>query len=191
MSDPVNTHKTAQERIAAAAGQLEDLTVVRYPDPRLRIESLPILSVDDDVRALVKRMFEMMFVSQGVGLAAPQVGVNVQLFVASPTFDPNDLLVMLNPKIAAELGWDEQEEGCLSFPGIYGNVKRRQRIIVEFMDLSGAPATLDLVDFPARVVQHEMDHLAGTLLVDRLGPMAKLANRKKFKDLEAQFADEA
>jgi peptide deformylase len=194
MSDCPNsssTPKTAADRVALAVSDLEVLSVVRYPDPRLRDESLPILAADDSVRALVARMFEMMFAAQGVGLAAPQVGVNVQLFVASPTFDPSDLLVMINPKIVAELGWDEQEEGCLSFPSIYGNVKRRQRIIVEFMDLSGIPATLDLDGFPARVVQHEMDHLSGTLLVDRLGALAKLTNRKTLKDLEAAFADKS
>lgn len=188
MSEPAPT--TAAERIAAAVSDLDALRVVRYPDPRLREETVPILAADDDVRALVARMFDIMFGSQGVGLAAPQVGVSVQLFVASPTFEESDRLVMINPKIVGELGWAEQEEGCLSFPGIYGNVKRRKRIIVEFMDLSGLPATLDLTEFPARVVQHEMDHLTGTLLLDRLGTFAKLANRKSIKTLEAEFADE-
>ena len=186
MSEPAP--RTAADRIAAAVSDLDALCVVRYPDPRLRDEALPIETVDDNVRALVSRMFDMMFAAQGVGLAAPQVGVSVQLFVASPTFEECDRLVMINPKIVGELGWCEQEEGCLSFPGIYGNVKRRKRIIVEFMDLSGLPATLDLAEFPARVVQHEMDHLAATLLLDRLGTFAKLVNRKSIKTLEAEFA---
>ncbi len=178
---------SAADILAAAAGDLDSLGVVHYPDPRLRAETARIDAVDDNVRAVVDRMFEIMFASQGVGLAAPQVGLSVQLLVASPTFEDSDRLVMMNPTIIAEAGWEEGEEGCLSFPGIYCKVKRRRKIVVKFMDLTGAETTLELDDFPARVIQHELDHLNATLLVDRMGQLAKLSNRKALKDLEARF----
>ncbi len=116
------------------------------------------------------------------------MGVTVRLLVASPTFEETDRLCLINPRIVAEAGWEEQEEGCLSFPGIYCNVKRRVGITIEALDLDGNEVRLELEDFPARVIQHEMDHLDGTLLVDRMGQIAKLGNRKALKQLEAEFS---
>jgi peptide deformylase len=179
---------TSAEKIAAATADLENLTVVHYPDPRLREQCSEIEAVDDSVRSLAKRMFELMFASNGVGLAGPQVGATVQLLVASPTFDQNDRLCYINPRIIAEDGWEQLEEGCLSFPGIFCNIKRRQRITVEALDLQGRAVRDELEGFAARVVQHEIDHLQGRLLVDRMGQVAKLANRQALKQLEEQFA---
>ncbi len=178
---------SAADILADAAADLDSLTVVHYPDPRLRAETLAVESVDDNVRAVADRMFDIMFASQGVGLAAPQVGLSLKLLVASPTFEESDRLVLINPTIVAEAGWEDGEEGCLSFPGIYCKVKRRKKIVVKFLDLNGAEAMLELNDFPARVIQHELDHLNATLLVDRMGQLAKLGNRKALKDLEAKF----
>lgn len=175
------------EKIAAAAADLAALRVIRYPDPRLREACSEVEAVDDDVRALAERMLELMFDFTGVGLAAPQVGVTVRLLVASPTFERTDRLCLINPRIVAEDGWDENEEGCLSFPSIYCKVKRRRDITVETLDLRGQLVRHELAGFAARVVQHEMDHLEGTLLVDRMSQVAKLANRKALKQLEAEF----
>lgn len=176
---------SSAEKIAAA--DLAALTVIHYPDPRLRESCTPIDVVDDAVRALADRMFEVMFVDKGVGLAAPQVGVTARLLVASPSFEPTDRLVLINPRIVAEDGWEDMEEGCLSFPSIYCKVKRRKLITVEAVGLEGQPVTEQLEGFAARVVQHEMDHLDGRLLVDRMSQIAKLANRKALKQLEAEF----
>ncbi len=179
---------SSADKIAAAAADLAALCVIRYPNPRLRETCADVEAVDDNVRAMVERMFELMFTSSGVGLAAPQVGVTVRLLVASPTFEQTDRLCLINPRIVAADGWDEQEEGCLSFPGIYCKVKRRRDVTVEALDLAGNCVRHELEGFAARVVQHEMDHLDGRLLVDRMSQVAKLANRQALKQLEAEFA---
>ena len=178
---------SSADKIAAAAADLAALRVIRYPDPLLRETCTEVEAVDDNVRAMVERMFELMFTSSGVGLAGPQVGVTVRLLVASPTFEQTDRLCLINPRIVVADGWDEQEEGCLSFPGIYCKVRRRASITVESLDLDGNPSRQELEGFAARVVQHEMDHLDGQLLVDRMSQVAKLANRKALKQLEAEF----
>ena len=177
---------SSAEEIAAA--DLADLSVVQYPDPRLREVCTPLEVVDEAVGALAERMFEVMFAGRGVGLAAPQVGVAVRLLVASPSFDEGDRIVLVNPHIVAEDGWEEMEEGCLSFPQIFCKIKRRKIITIEALDLAGRPIREDLEGFAARVVQHEMDHLDGRLLIDRMGQLAKLAHRQALKQLEAEFA---
>jgi len=174
------------EKIAAA--DLASLDVFCYPDPRLRELCTPIEEVDQAVRTLVDRIFEVMFAKRGVGLAAVQVGVTVRLLVASPSFEPTDRLVLINPVIVHEDGWEESEEGCLSFPDIYCKIRRRKLIVVEALDLEGEPMRHEMEGFAARVIQHEMDHLEGRLLVDRMGQVAKIANRKALKQLEAAFA---
>ena len=179
---------SSAEKIATA--DLPALAVVHYPDPRLRQACTPIETVDESVRALTERMFEVMFESRGVGLAAPQVGVTVRLLVASPSFEEHDRIVLINPRVVAEDGWEDMEEGCLSFPGVYCKIKRRQTVTIESLGLDGSPMTQELEGFAARVVQHEMDHLDGRLLVDRMSQIAKLANRKTLKQLEADFEDE-
>jgi peptide deformylase len=176
---------TSAEKIQGA--DLPALNVIRYPDPRLREDCTPIETIDESVRALAERMLEIMVDSRGVGLAAPQVGVTVRLLLAMPDPDGDDLLALINPRIIREDGWDEQEEGCLSFPDIYCKVKRRKLIVVEALDINGNPIRLELEDFAARVVLHEMDHLDGRLLVDRMSQIAKIANRKSLKRLEAAF----
>lgn len=168
---------------------LRELRLVKYPDPRLTETCVPVDHVDDSVRALAERMFEIMFASKGVGLAAPQVGVTVRMLVASPSFEDADRVALINPRIVSEDGWQEMEEGCLSFPNIYCKLKRRKVITIEALDLAGRTVTAELEGFPARVVQHEMDHLDGRLLVDRMGQIAKLTNRQALKQLEAEFAD--
>ena len=179
---------SSAEKIAAA--DLAALAVVHYPDPRLRQTCTPVETADESVRALAERMLEVMFDSRGVGLAAPQVGVTVRLLVASPSFEEQDRIVLINPRIVADDAWEEMEEGCLSFPGVYCKIRRRQTITVESLGLDGDLMTQELEGFGARIVQHEMDHLDGRLLVDRMSQIAKLANRKALKQLEADFAGE-
>lgn len=179
---------SSADKIGDTASDLRALSVVCYPDPHLREICTDVDAVDDGVRVLAERMFELMFTSNGVGLAAVQLGVAVRLLVASPTFQQTDRLCYINPRIVAQDGWDEQEEGCLSLPGVFCNVKRRLNVTVEALDLDGKEVRCDLEGFAARVVQHEIDHLDGRLLVDRMSQVAKLANRRALKQLEAAFA---
>lgn len=170
---------------------LASLEIVRYPDPRLREVCTPVDEVDDSVRALVGRMFELMFASRGVGLAAPQVGVAVRLFVASPTFEPDDRRVFINPRILAASGAQEGDEGCLSFPEISCKIKRSAHVVVEALGLDGRAFTEEADELAARIYQHEIDHLDARLLVDRMGSVALLANRRALKDLEQRYNESA
>lgn len=176
---------TGNEKINAA--DLDSLQIVKYPDMRLKEVCTPIETVDDKVRDLAKIMCKMMLESNGVGLAAPQVGITVRLFVASPTFSPDDLRVYINPRIIATEGSQEDEEGCLSLPGVSCKVKRANVITIEAQDLDGNVFQEEAEEFTARIFQHENDHLNGMTLVNRMGTVAKLTNRKALKSLEEDY----
>lgn len=178
----------AREKIAAA--DLSSLRVIRYPDPRLKEVCTPVDVVEETVAALVRRMAERMFAANGVGLAAPQVGVTVRLFLASPMFLPDDLHIYINPKIVRREGVVSEEEGCLSFPGIFCKVKRAERVTVEALDLDGKPFTQTVEGLHARIIQHENDHLDGILLADRMSTVARLAKRHALQLLEQDYAEQ-
>ena len=164
-----------------------ELKVIHYPDPRLKETCTPLERIDDSVRALIDRMFELMFEYRGVGLAAPQVGVTVRLFVASPTFEPEDRRVYINPRIVDGEGSQTGEEGCLSFPGISCKVRRQKIATIHALDREGAEFEETGEDLTARIFQHEIDHLEGRLLVDRMGSVSRLAHRKALKELQEAF----
>ncbi len=165
------------------------LRIIHYPDPRLRETCTPVDDpTDPAVGELVSRMFELMFESRGVGLAAPQVGVTVRLFVASPTFDPSDCHVFINPEIVAVDGRQDGEEGCLSFPDIHCKVRRHDTVTLRAAGLDGEIFEQTGKELTARIFEHESDHLDGRLLVDRMSRVAKLANRRALGNLEAAFA---
>ena len=169
---------------------LKSLKVIKYPDPRLSVVCTPVDEVDDPVRALAERMFEIMFADQGIGLAAPQVGVTVRLFVASPSFDPADRRVYVNPEIVCAEGSQESEEGCLSLPGITCRVKRSRVVTIRALNLEGQAFEETVEEEPGRTFrQHETDHLNGMLLVDRMGSVARLTNRRTLRDLEQEFQE--
>ncbi len=167
---------------------LPALRVIHYPDPRLREACSPVARVDDDLRALVDRMFELMFASRGVGLAGPQVGVTSRLFIASPTFEPSDRRVYINPEILDTAGKQDGEEGCLSFPGIYSKVRRPNVAVIRAQGLDGQWFEETGEELLARIFLHESDHLDGRLLVDRMGSVSKMAHRKALRELEDAFA---
>jgi len=175
----------SSEKIRLA--DLASLQVIKYPDQRLREICTPVETIDEPLIRLVERMWELMLDSRGVGLAAPQVGVTVRLFAASPSFSPEDLKVYINPRIVEAAGTVDEEEGCLSFPQIFTKVKRNATITLEALDLEGNTFQETCIDLHSRIIQHEIDHLDGRLLVDRMGTVAKLANRRTLKELEAQF----
>jgi peptide deformylase len=173
-------HKITQTDIGS-------LTILRYPDPRLREVCTEVEEFDAELRAMVERMFELMFAVKGVGLAANQVGASVRVFVASPTQDPADRRVFVNPRIVAAEGTVEDEEGCLSFPDITCTIKRSKAVTVEATDLERRVFQEVAQGLRARIIQHEIDHLDGTLIVDRMGSVARLAHRRALKNLEDDF----
>ena len=146
------------------------LSVITYPHPTLRYEAKPIRRVDANLKQLVSRMFELMYESRGVGLAATQVDLPIRLFVMNSTgqVDDGQECVMINPVITKPRGNEEAEEGCLSLPNVHGNVIRAKTIHVNAFDLAGHEINQEFSGFEARIIQHETDHLDGTLFIDRL-----------------------
>jgi peptide deformylase len=170
---------------------LDSLHIIHYPDPHLRESCKPVTEFDGELVALVERMATLMVQGKGVGLAAPQVAITRRLFVMSPSGKRDDLRVFINPQIHEPSGTVEAEEGCLSLPGIDVQVRRAQRIQVAAQDLHGKSFTLELEDLPARIVQHETDHLNGVMIIDRMGPSDRIATRKTLRALEENFRSRA
>lgn len=169
----------------------EHLKIVQYPDPRLKRASKPVTQFDDRLRSLVARMIELMHESKGVGLAAPQVGENLRVFVVNPSQEPGDDRVYINPELSeASRVEDCAEEGCLSLPGINAEIARATAVRIDAFDLEGKPFNDEQGGYIARIWQHEFDHLNGTLIIDRMGMLAKLAARKTLKELEDAYAQE-
>jgi peptide deformylase len=165
----------------------DELKIVVYPDPRLKKMSEPVTRFDANLRELVVQMFKLMREAHGVGLAAPQVGHNIRLFVMNATGEAGDDHVFVNPVLGDAEGQEEAEEGCLSLPDIRIKVIRSKRIMIKAQDLDGQPFERLAEGFIPRVWQHEFDHLNGIMLTDRMGPVAKMTHRKKLKELEEQY----
>jgi peptide deformylase len=162
------------------------LQIVYYPDPILLQRASPVVTIDDDLRRRVKEMAPLMALEKGIGLAAPQVGWPVRLLLAQP--DPaKEATVLLNPEIVRKSGSEWGEEGCLSFPGIYGEVLRAKHVSARAMDLSGATMEIEAEDLYARVLQHEIDHLDGILFVTKMRPADRAQARKKLDELRRRF----
>jgi peptide deformylase len=165
----------------------ESLKIVHYPDPRLKKPSVRITDFTPALKQLADEMFVLMRAEKGVGLAAPQVGKNIRLFVMNATGKPEDDRVYINPILTEAEGDEEAEEGCLSIPELRVKVVRAKKLRIEAQDLTGQPIDQRDEGFPARIWQHEADHLNGILLTDRMGPVAKIANRGLLKELEAKY----
>ena len=166
------------------------MQILPYPHAALRWKSKPIQEINDDLRRVVAEMFELMYAAKGIGLAANQVGLPYRLFILNLTADPeikDEEIVFLNPTILKRKGTTEGEEGCLSFPGMYGQVKRAAKIDVEAFDLNGECFEYSLDDLAARAVQHENDHLDGVLFIDRMTETARRELDPIISDFEAQF----
>jgi peptide deformylase len=166
------------------------MEVLVYPDPVLRRGGQPVTTFDAGLRQLADRMMTAMYAEGGVGLAAPQVGVEQKLLVLNPTGDANDRtgeLVLCNPRITRKKGREFGEEGCLSFPGIQAEVERWVEITVSYQDLDGKDQVLTTRDWLARIVQHELDHLEGVLFVDRLTAADKLRVKARLAELEDRY----
>jgi peptide deformylase len=149
------------------------LDIVLWPAPVLLAGTRPIEAVDDDLRRVVGEMRRVMFELRGVGLAAPQVGIARRLMLVCPSGEPGDEEVVLNPEVVESQGSEVDEEGCLSFPGIYGDVPRAARIRVRYSDLDFRRREMELEGFVARVFLHELDHLDGRVFIDRMTPESR------------------
>lgn len=170
------------------------MEVLVYPDPILRRPGAAITTFDEELRQLADRMMEAMYLEGGVGLAAPQVGIQKRLLVLNPKGDRADRsgeLALCNPRITRKKGREFGEEGCLSFPGIHADVERWVSITVTYQDLAGAEFTLETDGWLARIVQHELDHLDGVFFVDRLTAADKLRVKPQLQQLEEEFRAKA
>ncbi len=164
------------------------MTIPPYPADALRKESREVTPEEfgPELVALVEDMVETMYESEGVGLAAPQIGKNLRLFVYDISPDRNDPHAVLNPRIVEKGGADSMEEGCLSVPGLRGKVKRAMTVAIEGQDVNGEPIRLEGEGLAARVFQHEIDHLDGVLFCDRLSAAKRLFVRRHLKRMEEE-----
>lgn len=161
------------------------LAIVHYPDPALRRKARPIEAIDDTVRSVARRMIELMHEVRGVGLAAPQVGLSWRMFVVNATGDQGDDQVFINPVLRDPTRASEpHDEGCLSLPGITCEITRPMGITIDALDEHGRPISFTADGLPARAWQHEVDHLEGVLIIDRMTPADRMANRRAIRELE-------
>ncbi|KAL9235130.1 hypothetical protein vseg_009922 [Gypsophila vaccaria] len=166
------------------------LKIVEYPDPRLRAKNKRINIFDDNLKNLVAEMFDVMYRTDGIGLSAPQVGMNIELMVFNAVGErgKGEEIVLINPKVTKySQKITHFEEGCLSFPGIYADVQRPESVKVDAKDLSGARFSVTLSGLPARVFQHEFDHLEGILFFDRMTEDVLDTIREGLQGLEEKY----
>lgn len=155
------------------------LEILRYPDSRLHKVAKPVTQFDAALKQLIADMQETMYEAPGIGLAATQVDQHIRLIIIDTSKEKNDLKVIINPKIIAQSGEQEYEEGCLSVPGVYETVTRAEAITIEAQNADGETYTLEADGLLSVCIQHEMDHLMGKVFVEYLSPLKR--NRIKTK----------
>ena len=166
------------------------LTILEFPDPRLRTKAAPVAVFDAALKQLSEDMLETMYAAPGIGLAATQVNVHRQLLVLDVSEEKNEPMTLVNPKITTKEGTQVYQEGCLSVPGIFADVERAERIHVEAQDAEGNALSFDADGLLAVCIQHEMDHLAGKLFVDYLSPLKRDLVKKKLEKQRKHAAAE-
>ena len=163
------------------------LDILLYPDQRLRRIAQPVTEFDDQLEGLVADMAETMYSAPGIGLAAVQVGVSKRVVVIDISEEKNDLRVFINPEVSELAGKTETEEGCLSVPGVFAVVERARTVTINARDVKGHPFEVAADEMLSVCIQHEIDHLNGTVFVDYLSRMKQGRIRKKLRK-EAQAA---
>ena len=156
------------------------LNVRIYPDKCLLTRAKPIDQVDDHIREIANNMIETMYTEDGIGLAAPQVGISLRLMTVDLSEEKNKPQVLINPVITERSGEVQSKEGCLSFPDLYLEVPRAEKIKIEATGLDGEPIHIETDGLLSRCLQHEADHLDGIVFVDRLSPLKRPRAIKKF-----------
>ena len=159
------------------------LSVLEFPDPRLRTVAKAVTKVDAKIKGLIDDMFETMYEEHGVGLAATQVDIHKRIIVIDTSEDKENPLCLINPELIEQSGEEESDEGCLSVPGIFEPVKRAEQIKVKALDQQGQSFELEAGGLLAICIQHEMDHLVGKLFVDYLSPLKRQRIKKKMLKL--------
>lgn len=157
------------------------LSILEYPDDRLRQHARPVDAITPDITRLIDDMLETMYAAPGIGLAATQVNVALQVLVMDLSEEKDTPIILINPRLVSESGTEESEEGCLSVPGFYEKVTRAEKIRVKALDREGNPIDFDADGLLAICIQHEMDHLEGKLFVDYLSPLKRQLARKRVK----------
>jgi peptide deformylase len=166
------------------------MRIVHYPHPALRHPGKAVATIDKELRLQIGQMMDCMYEAKGLGLAAPQVALPYQLLVMNVTGNPAEKEreeVYINPVIIDRKGSVDDEEGCLSFPGLFQKVRRAKSITIRAYDLKGKLVEKVVNDLEARAWQHEIDHLNGVLFIDKMGLLGKIASRGSLKNFEHEF----
>jgi len=161
--------------------------LIRYPDSVLRKTVEPVRKFDRELLQLAQEMFRVMYRHRGIGLAASQVGVTARVIVVNHTGSKNNELCLVNPVIQEVSGSQVGEEGCLSFPGIFAKIERPEKITGRAQNLLGKFVEFEAEGLLARIIAHEIDHLDGVLLPDRMSPADKIASKSALKKLERLY----
>jgi peptide deformylase len=162
---------------------IEKCQIAHYPAEILAKPASPVGKIDDDISQLVQRMVDIMLARNGIGLAGPQAGVSLQIFIISLDGTRESVKVYINPTVIPTGEKAAIEEGCLSVPGVYTKISRYKKCTVTATDLDGNEFTEEAEDLHARCLQHEYDHIQGITIVNRMGTVAKIAHRRQLKKL--------
>jgi peptide deformylase len=166
------------------------LKIVSYPHPALRVKCKPVANIDKDLTLAAGQMLELMYKHEGLGLAAPQVALDYQMIVinfAGKVDREDQELVAINPVVLESKGMIKDREGCLSFPGLYQDIRRAKTVTVQYYTLKGEMKQEVASDLAARIWQHEIDHINGALFIDKMGPMARMGSRKMIEEFIEDF----
>ncbi len=167
---------------------LDNLRILNYPEPVLKKRAVAVTEFGADLHAFAERMIMLMREAPGVGLAAPQVGVSIRLFVYNPTGEDGDSVICVNPILGDFDDAEDREEGCLSLPEVTVTMRRAVRATLTACDAFGEPFTTSGEGLIARIWQHEHDHLDGRLIIDRMSDVDEIANRRVLKQLQQDYA---
>ena len=165
---------------------IEKCQLTHYPADVLAGPAAPVEEIDDNIRRLVEKMIDVMFRNKGVGLAAPQIGVPLRLFIISLDGDRETVKVYVNPTVTPTGDLDTLDEGCLSVPNVYTKIRRYKQCKVTATGLDGNEFTEEAQGLYARALQHENDHINGVTIVSRMGQAAKIAHRRQLKKLRKE-----
>jgi len=162
---------------------IEKCRITHYPAEILTRRAEPVEKIDDNIHQLVKKMTDIMFKNKGIGLAGPQAGVPLRIFIISLDSTRENVKVYINPTVTPIGEFGAVDEGCLSVPGVYTKIRRFKKCMVTATDLNGNEFTEEAEGLYARALQHEYDHIEGMTIVNRMGPAAKIAHRRQLKKL--------
>jgi peptide deformylase len=159
----------------------------KYPDPHLKQKTIEVTSFGDEIAQTAAKMLELMYRCKGLGLAGPQAGLRERIIVMNPSGKQSDELVLINPQVMDTSGEVKCEEGCLSFPGIYAKIERPEQISCVARTLDGKDIAFECDGLVARIVLHEIDHLNGILLVDRMSPAERKVHQRSLRRLRKEY----